>query len=138
MASETFSPRLAASIDAQIENGNEGLRMRTLILTGLVAGALIAAANMATAQSPSPSPGVITGGADNVMVNGKPAARVGDTTSEGSIIEGVPNVFINGKPATVIGNRTGCGGIVAGGATGVFINGKPMARQGDQTSGCAK
>jgi uncharacterized Zn-binding protein involved in type VI secretion len=112
--------------------------MRTLILTGLVAGALIAAANMATAQSPSPSPGVITGGADNVMVNGKPAARVGETPRVGSIDEGVPNVFINSKPATEIGNRTGCGGTVAGGATGVFINGKPMARQGDQTSGCAK
>lgn len=123
---------------ARILNEDAGLRMRKFILTGLVAGAIVATAGMATAQSPSPSPGVITGGADNVMVNGKPAARVGDTTSDGSIVEGVPNVFINGKPATVIGNRTGCGGTVAGGATGVFINGKPMARQGDQTSGCAK
>ena len=112
--------------------------MRMFLLTGLVAGAIVATAGLAAAQSPSPSPGVITGGADNVRANGTPGARVGHTTSHGSIVAGGPNAYINAKPATVIGNRTGCGGAVAGGATGVFINGKPMARQGDQTSGCAK
>jgi uncharacterized Zn-binding protein involved in type VI secretion len=114
------------------------MRVPLLSLTAAVSLSLI---GIAQGQSPSPAagrPGVVTGGSSSVTVNGKPAARVGDTTSDGSIVEGVPNVFINGKPATVIGNRTGCGGTVAGGATGVFINGKPMARQGDQTSGCAK
>lgn len=109
--------------------------MRTMLLGQIAAVAMLT--SMAHAQSPG-TPGVITGGANGVMVNGKPAARVGDTTSDGAVVEGVPNVFINGKPATVLGNRTACGGSVTGGATGVFINGKPMARQGDQTSGCAK
>jgi uncharacterized Zn-binding protein involved in type VI secretion len=113
------------------------MRISLMILTVSALGF----SGMAHGQTPSPAPqrpGVITGGADGVMVNGKPAARAGDTTTDGAIVEGVPNVFINGKPATVIGNRTGCGGTVAGGAHGVFINGKPMARQGDQTSGCPK
>lgn len=92
----------------------------------------------ALAQTPPGQPGVVTGGSDNVTINGKPAARQGDTTTGGALIEGSPNVFINGKPATVIGNRNGCGGTVTSGGHGVFINGKPMARQGDQTSGCAK
>jgi uncharacterized Zn-binding protein involved in type VI secretion len=82
-------------------------------------------------------PGVITGGSESVTINGKPAARQGDTTTGGALVEGSPNVFINGKPA-VIGDRNGCGGAIVSGGHGVFINGKPMARQGDQTSGCAK
>ena len=72
-----------------------------------------------------------------VTVNGKPAARSGDTTSNGGpLVEGVPNVLINGKPAVVMGDRTHCGGKTTSGSHGVFINGKPMVREGDQTSGC--
>jgi len=85
------------------------------------------------------TPGVVTGGAEGVTINGKAAARQGDTTSDGSVIvEGSPNVFINGKPAAVVSGKTGCGGIVVGGAGGVYINGKPAARTGDQTSGCPR
>ena len=76
-------------------------------------------------------------GAAGVIVNGKPAARSGDTTSNGGpLVEGVPNVLINGKPAVVMGDRTHCGGKATSGSHGVFINGKPMVREGDQTSGC--
>ena len=108
--------------------------MRPIIVLLVATGPLLAGTMTASAQSP----GVVTGGSSNVTVNGRPAARAGDTTTDGALIEGSPNVFINGKPATVIGNRTGCGGAVTGGAHGVFINGKPMARQGDQTSVCPK
>jgi uncharacterized Zn-binding protein involved in type VI secretion len=99
-----------------------------MLITAVIAGA-------AHAQTP----GVVTGGASGVTINGKPAARQGDTTSDGSVIvEGSPNVFINGKPAAVLSGKTGCGGVVVGGAGGVYINGKPAARTGDQTSGCPK
>ena len=112
-------------------------------LTMLPAAALMlidmAQFGSAWSQTPAPGqPGVFTGGSANVTINGKPAARQGDTTTGGALIEGVPNVIINGKPATVIGDRNGCGGAIVSGGHGVFINGKPMAAQGDQTSGCAK
>lgn len=114
-----------------------------LVVSIVTASALIGATRPGPAwgQTPNPasqSPGVITNGSQNVTINGKPAARQGDATTGGALIEGSSNVFINGKPATVIGNRTGCGGSITSGGHGVFINGKPMARQGDQTSGCAK
>lgn len=114
----------------------------SLIVSATVGLAVTGAAHSGSALAQTPAgpgqPGVITGGSDNVTVNGKSAARQGDTTTDGALIEGVPNVIINGKPATVIGNRTGCGGAIVSGSHGVFINGKPMASQGDQTSGCAK
>ena len=94
--------------------------------------ALITLTVSATAQQP----GKITSGATGVMVDGKPAARVGDTTTDGKIIEGAKGVYINGKPAAVVGGSTECGGKTTSGATGVFVNGKPMARAGDTTSGC--
>ena len=71
-------------------------------------------------------------GSDNVMVEGKQAARAGDATGCGStVIEGSPDVFINGKPAAVQGDATGCGGSIVTGSSGVFSNGKPMAASGD-------
>lgn len=81
--------------------------MRTVLLCSMILAAALSAA--AQAQSPG-TPGVITGGADGVIFNGKPAA--------------------------VLSGKTGCGGVVVGGAGGIYINGKPAARTGDQTSGC--
>ncbi len=89
-----------------------------------------------TAAAVAQQPGVVTSGATGVTVDGKPAARVGDTTSDGRIVEGASGVFINGKPAAVVGGGTDCGGKTTSGSSGVFINGKPMARMGDTTSGC--
>lgn len=104
--------------------------MRMLLCPILAAAVLSGAAHAQT-------PGVVTGGSDNVSIGGKNAARQGDPTSDGSVIvEGSPNVFINGKPAAISSGKTGCGGVVVGGGGGVFINGKPAARTGDQTSGC--
>lgn len=93
---------------------------------------LIALTGSATAQQP----GVVIGGAAGVTVDGKPAARQGDTATDGQIVQGSSNVFINGKPAVTVGDGTSCGGAVTGGSKGVFINGKPMVRAGDPTSGC--
>lgn len=91
----------------------------------------------ALAQAPaSGAPGVVTGGSQDVMVGGRPAARAGDVTTDGTVVEGSKNVFINGKPAAIGGSRTGCGGVVVGSGSGVFINGKPVARSGDPSTGC--
>lgn len=76
-----------------------------------------------------PSP--ITSGSGDVITNGKPAARVGDTveqhTRPGSsphgraIAAGASNVFINGKPAARVGDAIDCGGVVETGSGNVFI-----------------
>ncbi len=63
-----------------------------------------------TVSATAQQPGKITSGATGVMVDGKPAARVGDTTTDGKIIEGAKGVYINGKPAAVVGGSTECGG----------------------------
>jgi uncharacterized Zn-binding protein involved in type VI secretion len=97
--------------------------------------ALLLVAGLTTAAS-AQQPGQITSGATNVTVNGKPAARVGDTTTDGKIIEGAKGVYINGKPVAVVGGSTECGSKTTSGSHGVFVNGKPMARAGDTTSGC--
>ena len=92
---------------------------------------------MAIQPALAQQPGKITSGATNVLIDGKPAARVGDTTTDGKIVEGAKGVYINGKPVAVVGGSTDCGGRSITGSHGVFVNGKPMARQGDSTSGCA-
>jgi uncharacterized Zn-binding protein involved in type VI secretion len=105
----------------------------TLLL--LAAGPMLAADQ--NGQAPCPAGSTITSGSSSVTVDGKQAARAGDTTGCGSaIVEGSSNVFINGKPAAVQGSSTGCGGSIVTGSSGVFINGKPMAGVGDQ-AGCA-
>jgi uncharacterized Zn-binding protein involved in type VI secretion len=93
---------------------------------------LLALAPFAALAEDNPCPaGTVTSGSGDVMVEGKQAARAGDTAG----LEGSPDVFINGKPAAVQGDKTGCGGSIVSGASGVFINGKPMARMGD-AAGC--
>jgi uncharacterized Zn-binding protein involved in type VI secretion len=73
------------------------------------------------------APSTITSDGKGVVVEGKTAARAGNTTgcAGRTIMQGSPNVFINGKPAAVQGDKTGCGGSIVSGASGVFINGKP-------------
>src|SRR6516165_12348449 len=92
----------------------------------------------ATGMAAAQSTGVVSGGSSDTLVNGKPAARIGDDTSNGgAVVEGSSNVFINGKPAAVVGGKNGCGGVVVGGSSNVFVNGKPLASAGSQTSGCS-
>jgi len=96
--------------------------------------ALLTLAPLATLVEDGPNPcpaGTVASGSGDVMVEGKQAARAGDSAGcAGTITEGSPNVFINGKPAAVQGSKTGCGGAVASGATGVFVNGKPFVIAG--------
>lgn len=88
-------------------------------------------------DTPNPcSSSSVASGSGDVMVEGKQAARAGDSAGcAGTIIEGSPDVFINGKPAAVQGDKTGCGGTITSGATGVFVNGKPFVMAGSAT-GC--
>lgn len=57
------------------------------------------------------------------------------SSQPGVVTGGAADVLINGKPAVVTGDRTHCGGKATSGSHGVFINSKPMVREGDQTSG---
>jgi uncharacterized Zn-binding protein involved in type VI secretion len=84
-------------------------------------------------DTPEPCPpDTVTAGSSSVTVEGKPAARAGDTAGcAGTVTEGSPDVIIDGKPAAVEGSKTGCGG----GATGVFVNGKPFVIAGS-AAGC--
>ena len=76
-----------------------------------------------------------------------PAARVGDATSHGGTIvgPGVSTVLIGGRPAAVLGDTTSCpvveetpptqvvhvGGPIVTAASSVLIGGRPAARVGD-------
>jgi len=75
---------------------------------------------------------------------GKPAARLGDSTSHGTQLvpgPGCPTVLIGGMPAWRVGDTHVCplwdgpkphvGGAVAVGSTSVMIAGQPAARVGD-------
>jgi len=69
--------------------------------------------------------------------------RIGPRVGMGPILTGSPDVLIAGKPAARVqdtGTSPGCGGpstftIIKGSAT-VLINGRPAARMGDQTQHC--
>jgi len=60
-----------------------------------------------------PVSGTIKSGSPNVFVNGKPAARVGDTVYEtcscrngnGKISQGSSTVFVNGKPKARLSDK---------------------------------
>jgi uncharacterized Zn-binding protein involved in type VI secretion len=94
-------------------------------------GASEAVAEDGRAKAPCPDT-TIASGSNDVTVDGKAAARAGDSAGcGGAVVEGSPDVFINGKPAAIQGGAAGCGGGIVTGSSGVFINGKPMARTGD-------
>lgn len=78
-------------------------------------------------------------GSPNILINGKPAARVGDPVScrmaMGSspvISEGAPHVLFNGKPAARMGDKISNGGSIDQGSSNVFIgDGDCMIEFGD-------
>ena len=108
--------------------------MRTALLSLMCIIAL-----PASAQERPGTPAIVTGGRQDVRIDGNPAARQGDATSDGNmVVEGSSDVFINGKPAAVQGSKTSCGGAVGGGHGSVIINGKPVVRTGDPASGCPR
>jgi uncharacterized Zn-binding protein involved in type VI secretion len=51
-------------------------------------------------------PSTIASGDNNVLLNGKPVARIGDFTRDGGVIsQGSPRIFINGEPAAFLGGH---------------------------------
>lgn len=59
----------------------------------------------------------IQSGSPNALVNGLPAARLGDLASCGQAISGAysSTVFINGKNAATVGSTLSHGGVIIGG-----------------------
>lgn len=74
-------------------------------------------------------PTVVTAGSPTVLIDGKPAARLGDplaphdkpkhSTHPRTIAEGSGTILIDGKPAALTGHAVSCGGVVIGGASAV-------------------
>lgn len=71
------------------------------------------------------SGGPIIAGSGNVLIGGKPAARLGDKASccgpPDTIIMGSPTVLINGKPAARMGDLSAHGGQIVVGIPTVLI-----------------
>lgn len=65
-------------------------------------------------------------GAPNVLINGKPAALMGDmcvcTGPPDSIVQGEPTVLINGTPVATMGSMTAHGGSIVMGEPTVLIS----------------
>ena len=81
---------------------------------------------------PGPKPhvgGPVAAGPGNVLINGIPAARVGDKLvccgPPDTITEGSPTVLINGKPAAFLGSGTAHGGSITIGSANVLIGIEP-------------
>ena len=76
-------------------------------------------------------PQTVVAGSSDVLINGIPAARVGDAvtphtcvvTHPGTIAIGSSTVFINGVPAARIGDPIDCGSTLVGGSSNVNIGG---------------
>ncbi len=91
-----------------------------------------AAARVGDASS---HPGVISGpGVTTVVINGQPAAVVGDTHTcsmpppagphpPTPIANGSGTVFISGRPAARVGDTAGCGASISSGSPTVTIGG---------------
>ncbi|QDH17379.1 PAAR domain-containing protein [Swingsia samuiensis] len=81
--------------------------------------------------------GPIVQGSPNVLINGWPAARVGDKLTcigpSDEIMDGSTTVFINDKPAARMGDMTVHGGVIIAGCSTVLIGdtgkGTPCPRQ---------
>lgn len=93
-----------------------------------------AAARKGDAGVPHCSAYVLADGSSNVLINGRPAARVGDSSEvhlkptgdkckphTASISSGSSTVFINNRPAARVGDPLGGCTSVAQGSSDVFI-----------------
>ena len=71
--------------------------------------------------------GPVLSGSSNVLIQGMPAARVGDTAGcvgpPAAIVTGSATVLINNKPAAKQGSSTSHGGSIIAGASRVLIGG---------------
>ena len=75
-------------------------------------------------------PKPILSGSGNVLINGIPAARVGDATAvhclgpvchAGAVAAGSSNVLINGIPAARVSDPDCCGDTIGNGSSNVII-----------------
>lgn len=80
---------------------------------------------MCTGTVPHVGGPVVGPGTPNILVNGKPAAIMGDMcTCVGPpdvIVQGAPNVFFNGVPVARMGDMTAHGGTITIGEPNVLI-----------------
>jgi uncharacterized Zn-binding protein involved in type VI secretion len=114
----------------------------THALVALVALADAAGTAQPTPAAPAPKeacPQVVTTGSATVAAEGKSAGRRGDKAC-GVALQGPTDVMINGRPALRVGDSVACAngktGIVVGGATSVYVNGRPLAGPGSKIVGC--
>ncbi|GAB1264865.1 hypothetical protein NBRC116493_22390 [Aurantivibrio infirmus] len=75
-------------------------------------------------------PTAINKASPNVMINGIPAARMGDELNRHhrgirTIAEGAASVLINGKPAARVSDAINCGGTINAGSANVMIGDQP-------------
>ncbi|KAA3624877.1 MAG: type VI secretion protein [Bacteroidetes bacterium] len=82
---------------------------------------------MVTGLVPHVGGPILPPGATNVLIEGFPAAKVGDmatcTGPPDNLIQGSSSVFINGMPAVRMGDSTAHGGVIVIGAATVIIGG---------------
>lgn len=82
---------------------------------------------------PHPGAGPAVNGSSDVLVNGRPAVRLGDPglhaaccgPNQWKVAKGSPSVFINGRPLARLGDETAhCGGSgrLVGGSPDVFAD----------------
>ncbi len=83
---------------------------------------------MVTGYVPHVGGAVVGPGAPTVLINGKPAAVMGDTCTcvgpPDTIVQGEATVLINGKPAATVGCMTAHGGSITVGEPTVIIGSK--------------
>ncbi|WP_081954866.1 PAAR domain-containing protein [Cellulophaga sp. E6(2014)] len=80
---------------------------------------------MCTGTTPHVGGPIVGPGTPNILINGKPAALMGDTCvcvgPPDVIAQGAPNVMFNGVPVACIGDMTAHGGAITVGEPNVII-----------------
>lgn len=71
--------------------------------------------------------GTVTTASPDVLAQGQPVARVGDTYTclihgPNPIVTGSPNTTANGQAVARVGDTTACGATLLGGAPATFCN----------------
>lgn len=85
-------------------------------------------------------PTPIIEGSQDIIIDNKPAARVGDALAphakpgspphNRAITTGSTTVFFNGKPAAITGSEVGCGGVIIGGSSVIIGDQAPGGSAG--------
>ncbi|NJO18598.1 MAG: type VI secretion protein [Thioploca sp.] len=69
--------------------------------------------------------GPIVTGATSVIIEGQPAAKVGDTLTcvgpPDTVVQGSPTVIIEHQPAARVGDKTAHGGVITSGCSSVIM-----------------